>query len=146
MTAAGNFEGRNILHLKPIAVGQDGPAPCAATPRNFNATCRKSRPTSGRPQPPRAPGRDDKVLVSWNGLMIDAMARAGAALDEPRYRAAAAAAADFLLDAASRRQRPPAALLAGGQAQAAGLSRRPCQPDATPWSRLQETQGSDALA
>ena len=43
------------------------------------------------------PGRDDKVLVSWNGLMIDAMARAGAALGEPRYRAAAAAAADFLL-------------------------------------------------
>jgi len=37
------------------------------------------------------------VLVSWNGLMIDAFARAGAAFDEPRYRTAAAKAADFLL-------------------------------------------------
>jgi len=42
------------------------------------------------------PGRDDKILVSWNGLMIDALARAGAALDEPRYTQAAAAAAEFL--------------------------------------------------
>ncbi|MBX3440991.1 MAG: thioredoxin domain-containing protein [Planctomyces sp.] len=44
-----------------------------------------------------APGRDDKVLVSWNGLMIAAMARAGAVLGEPRYAAAAARAADCLL-------------------------------------------------
>ncbi|NLE37169.1 MAG: thioredoxin domain-containing protein, partial [Pirellulaceae bacterium] len=43
------------------------------------------------------PGRDDKILASWNGLMIDAMARAGAALAEPRYLEAAARAADFLL-------------------------------------------------
>jgi hypothetical protein len=43
------------------------------------------------------PGLDDKVLVGWNGLMIDALAQAGAALDEPRYTAAAAKAAEFLL-------------------------------------------------
>ncbi len=43
------------------------------------------------------PGRDDKVLVSWNGLMIAAFARVGAALDEPRYGAAAVNAADFIL-------------------------------------------------
>jgi len=35
------------------------------------------------------PQRDDKVLASWNGLMLGAMARAGAVLDEERYRAAA---------------------------------------------------------
>src|SRR5207249_2655536 len=35
------------------------------------------------------PRLDDKVLVSWNGLMISAFARAAQALDEPRYADAA---------------------------------------------------------
>jgi len=43
-----------------------------------------------------APGLDDKVLTSWNGLMIDAMATAGRVLGEPRYTAAAQKAAEFL--------------------------------------------------
>jgi uncharacterized protein len=43
------------------------------------------------------PGKDDKVIVAWNGLMIDAMARAGMAVSEPRYVAAAEAAAEFIL-------------------------------------------------
>src|SRR5262249_41372727 len=45
-----------------------------------------------RPQP----RLDDKVLTSWNGLMIAALARAGLALQERRYVQAAAAAADFV--------------------------------------------------
>ena len=44
------------------------------------------------------PGLDDKVLVNWNALAIIAMARAGAAFNEPRYAAAAAKAAAFVLD------------------------------------------------
>jgi uncharacterized protein YyaL (SSP411 family) len=48
------------------------------------------------------PGKDDKVIVAWNGLAIDAMARAGAALREPKYVAAATAAAHFILDAMHR--------------------------------------------
>jgi hypothetical protein len=43
------------------------------------------------------PGRDDKVLVSWNALMIDALARAAGPLAEPRYLAAAERAAEFIL-------------------------------------------------
>jgi hypothetical protein len=45
-----------------------------------------------------APGLDDKVIVSWNGLMISALARAGQVLGQPRYTRAAAAAADFILN------------------------------------------------
>ncbi len=43
------------------------------------------------------PGLDDKILCGWNGLMISALAKAGAVLDEPRYTAAAGRAADFVL-------------------------------------------------
>ncbi|HXY35802.1 MAG TPA: hypothetical protein VEI07_16325, partial [Planctomycetaceae bacterium] len=43
------------------------------------------------------PGRDEKILAGWNGLMIAAMARAGRVLDESRFVAAAAQSADFLL-------------------------------------------------
>ena len=96
MTATGNFEGRNILHLsKPISVcakilGRDAAA------LEEELTADRALLLEARARRVR-PGRDDKVLVSWNGLMIDAMARAGTVLDEPRYRTAAAAAADFLL-------------------------------------------------
>ncbi len=43
------------------------------------------------------PATDDKVIVSWNGLMIAGLARAGRTLDEPRYTAAAIVAADYIL-------------------------------------------------
>jgi hypothetical protein len=44
------------------------------------------------------PQRDDKVLASWNGLMLGAMARAGAVLGEDVYRAAAEKNLAFLKD------------------------------------------------
>jgi hypothetical protein len=42
------------------------------------------------------PGRDDKVLASWNGLMIKGMARAGRLLDQPDFVASAEHAFDFI--------------------------------------------------
>ena len=42
------------------------------------------------------PLRDDKVLVSWNGLMLGAMARASAVLGDEAYRAAAEKNLTFL--------------------------------------------------
>ncbi|HMU62917.1 MAG TPA: thioredoxin domain-containing protein, partial [Gemmatimonadales bacterium] len=43
------------------------------------------------------PGLDDKVLTSWNGLMIGAMAEGARVLGEPRYLEGAVRAADFAL-------------------------------------------------
>ena len=42
------------------------------------------------------PGRDEKILVSWNALMIKGMAHAGRVLGEPSWIASAQRAADFI--------------------------------------------------
>jgi hypothetical protein len=44
------------------------------------------------------PLRDDKVLTSWNALMISALAKAGRAFGEPRHVEAAERAGRFILD------------------------------------------------
>jgi len=43
------------------------------------------------------PGKDDKILTDWNGLMIAAFARASQVFDEPEYAKAAGAASNFIL-------------------------------------------------
>jgi len=45
------------------------------------------------------PGRDDKVLAEWNGLMLHAFAEAGAVLGREDYVSAARRNAEFLLSA-----------------------------------------------
>ncbi|MHB8743002.1 MAG: thioredoxin domain-containing protein [Sulfuricaulis sp.] len=42
------------------------------------------------------PGRDEKILTSWNALMIKGMARAGRILDRPDFIASAERAMDFI--------------------------------------------------
>ncbi len=74
-------DGRIILHRHPAET---------AAPGSAEELLRGVR--SARPRPLR----DDKVLADWNGLMIAALARAGAAFDEPLLCAAAARAADFI--------------------------------------------------
>ena len=44
------------------------------------------------------PGRDDKILTDWNGLMIAALAKASAAFEEESYLREARRAAEFLLN------------------------------------------------
>jgi len=92
----GNFEGRNILNRCKT------PAQSAAilgrSEEELEAELATSRQRLLEARSARVrPGRDDKVLVSWNGLMIEALARSGAALGQPRYVDAAAGAARFLL-------------------------------------------------
>ncbi len=44
------------------------------------------------------PGKDDKILSDWNGLMIAALAKTGRVLNEAEYTQAAVRAADFILN------------------------------------------------
>jgi len=44
------------------------------------------------------PGKDDKILTDWNGLMIAALAKAGHILEEKEYIRMASRAADFIFN------------------------------------------------
>ena len=79
----GNWEGHNILNLR-LAGALDGRIAAA------RATLYELR--SKRIWP----GLDDKILTSWNGLMLAAFAEAGQALRRPDYIDAAKSNADFL--------------------------------------------------
>jgi len=96
VTETGNFEGQNILNLhRPIKE--------TAHLRQWDLESLRTELHEARVKL-RAhrdrrvhPGKDDKVLVSWNALMIDALARASGVLAIPRYYEAASRAAKFLL-------------------------------------------------
>jgi uncharacterized protein YyaL (SSP411 family) len=84
VTAAGNFEGRNILH--PVAPGALAVLD-AARERLMAARAGRTRPH-----------RDEKVIAGWNGLMLRAFADAGRVLDRRDLVMSAEANARFLLD------------------------------------------------
>jgi len=93
----GNFEEQSILNL-PKTLDQ-----CAQIlhrePAELAAELAEGRVKLLAARSQRVwPGLDDKVLVSWNGLMIAAMAQAGSVLGEPRYVEQAARASQFILD------------------------------------------------
>ncbi|MEM6331577.1 MAG: thioredoxin domain-containing protein, partial [Planctomycetota bacterium] len=96
VTPLGNFEGRSILNLPKTPAQQAAVLGAEAGALGEQLAASRAKLLAARDSRPR-PGRDDKVLAAWNGLMIDAMARAGAALGEPRYVEAARGAADFIL-------------------------------------------------
>jgi uncharacterized protein len=92
---AGNFEGHNILNM-PKTLAQSARI-LGRDEEELSAELAASRQKLFKVREKRVhPDKDDKVIVAWNGLMIDALARAAAALDEPRYAAAAAKAAAFI--------------------------------------------------
>jgi len=95
VTARGNFEGRNILHL-PLSP-QDFAAREGVLPELLLADLERWRQTLLALRRRRIrPFRDEKVLTAWNGLMIAALARGYALSGEESYLAAAQRAAAFI--------------------------------------------------
>ena len=96
VTPAGNWEGHNILHLsRRLEVEAKMLALPIEQLKGRLRTC-KQKLFEARSQ--RIwPGRDEKILTAWNGLMINAFARAAAVLELPEYAECAARAATFLL-------------------------------------------------
>ncbi|MFJ9855363.1 thioredoxin domain-containing protein [Streptomyces sp. NPDC101150] len=99
VTPEGTFEeGSSVLQLPDAAEreggaqGFEGGAPADAE----RVASVKERLLAARAQRPR-PGRDDKVVASWNGLAIAALAETGAYFDRPDLIQAATDAADLLV-------------------------------------------------
>jgi uncharacterized protein YyaL (SSP411 family) len=96
VTARGNFEGKNILHVRrPIEnVAQE----LNLTPQQVEQSLAESRAKLFAEREKRAkPARDEKILVEWNGLMIHALAEVGVVFGRSDALNAAIAAADFIL-------------------------------------------------
>ncbi len=92
VSEAGNFEGHNILNLTDSMSDQPFEQ-VVATIEKFKSARKQLFDVQAKRI---RPGLDDKVITSWNGLMIGAMARAGAVFDKPRWVEAASGAADFV--------------------------------------------------
>jgi uncharacterized protein YyaL (SSP411 family) len=96
VTPAGNFEHKSILHVAE---------PADAVARRLGVTEERLREAVERGRPVLLaarerrvhPGRDEKVLTAWNGMMLRAFAEAGAALERPDWLDVAARNADFVL-------------------------------------------------
>ena len=97
VTEEGNWEGKNVLERVTTfahVAESLGLELEVAHERIESAREKLFQHRAGRVRP----GLDDKILTSWNGLMIRAFARASVVLEDERYRVAAARAADFVLD------------------------------------------------
>ena len=97
VTEVGNFEDQNILHPtltleqagKLFGKSADEVAAILADSRAALLAVRAGR---------IAPGRDDKILASWNGLMIGAFAVAYQTLGDDAYRVAAERGVAFVYE------------------------------------------------
>jgi uncharacterized protein YyaL (SSP411 family) len=97
VTESGNFEGATILHiarpLEDIAASTGESLEVLVERRNrIRKTLLRAR--EGRIQP----GTDTKIIVSWNGMAIKALATAGSALGRADLVDAAQQAASLIVD------------------------------------------------
>jgi hypothetical protein len=93
-----NFEGRSILHVprEPDEVA----AAFGLAPEQLLDLIRRARATLFAHREGRVkPGRDEKVLAAWNGMMLRAVAEASRALGRPDYLRVAERNAALVLSA-----------------------------------------------
>jgi uncharacterized protein YyaL (SSP411 family) len=96
ITEEGNFEGANIPNLIALSVEQVAEQtniPPDELEKRINSASQKL--LAHREQRIH-PHKDDKILTSWNGLMIVALSKAAKALQQSDYAATATAAVNFI--------------------------------------------------
>ena len=96
VTREGNFEGKNILQR--VKTDDELIKQFNIKPSNLNPRLEAARAALFAARNHRVrPGTDDKVLTSWNALMLVAFAEAGRYLKRPDYTEVARQNAEFLL-------------------------------------------------
>ena len=91
----GNFEGKNILH--PILTVEQAAKYFKKEQTEIEAVLSDSRARLFEVREKRVkPFRDEKVIVSWNGLMLSGMAAGYAITGDARIREAGARTVDFI--------------------------------------------------
>ncbi len=104
ITSMGNFEGKNILHIQN-EIGA-GARQCNVTELEMRQIVVRGRKRLFEEREKRIkPARDEKVLTSWNGLMLRSFAEAAAALDREDYLETAIRNAEFLVSQLQRDHR-----------------------------------------
>jgi uncharacterized protein YyaL (SSP411 family) len=101
VTPGGNFEGSNNLHLVTsfaAAATHHGLAEADVAKAKDRADKALLEARTKRVPP----GRDDKVIASWNGLALRAFAEAAAVLDSAEYLSTAIGIAEFVTTAMVR--------------------------------------------
>ncbi|HSQ57674.1 MAG TPA: thioredoxin domain-containing protein, partial [Gemmata sp.] len=97
VTENGNFEGHNILFRSRSDT--DDAKLLGLSLAEFRSKLEEAKRGLNNVRSKRVwPGRDEKILTSWNGLMISAFAKAGAAFGDERYVDAAVNAANWVLE------------------------------------------------
>ena len=97
VTARGNFEGKNILHIRvdPQSFAKQE----HISVEDVQQILQQSRVALFQAREQRIkPGRDEKILTSWNGLMLRSFAEAARYLKRPDYLKVAIQNATFLLE------------------------------------------------
>lgn len=95
VTPLGNFEGRNVLHVD-LPVEDFAKAAQIPLKEVEEGLAKGKKLLFEKRQTRIRPIRDDKILTSWNGLVIDALALASQVFSEPKYLDAAVKATQFI--------------------------------------------------